>query len=143
MENHLFSVKVWRRRIGRRTYNEKTQIQIEKPFLEFFVALSLMKVNKGFHVMRTFPFGADSAFGNRSLAVLKSMSRRALKKLLSSHNSNISLIQQAKLFEKNRQFSFPTPTDNLFRDLPSWKTLKFCRILYVTEHFLNDFGWFI
>ena len=26
---------------------------------------------------------------------------------------------------------------------PGWKTVKFCEILYVTEHFLNDFGWFI
>ena len=23
------------------------------------------------------------------------------------------------------------------------KQKKFCKILYVTEHFFNDFGWFI
>ena len=26
------------------------------------------------------------------------------------------------------------------RSIPGWKTLKFCKILYVTEHSLNDFG---
>ena len=26
---------------------------------------------------------------------------------------------------------------------PGWKTAKFCKILYVTEHFLKDFGWII
>ena len=26
---------------------------------------------------------------------------------------------------------------------PGWKTAKFYKILYVTEHFLKHFGWFI
>ena len=26
---------------------------------------------------------------------------------------------------------------------PGWKTGKFCKILYVTKQFLNDFGWLI
>ena len=26
---------------------------------------------------------------------------------------------------------------------PGWKTAKFYKILYVTEHFLKDFGWYI
>ena len=25
---------------------------------------------------------------------------------------------------------------------PGWKTGKLCKIIYVTEYFLNDFGWF-
>ena len=36
-----------------------------------------------------------------------------------------------------------TTNDDVESSKPGWKTAKFYKILYVTEHFLKDFGWFI
>ena len=46
-------------------------------------------------------------------------------------------------FKHKRANKSLTDADPLLSGSPSWKTGKFCKILYVIKHFLNDFGWLI